>query len=261
MGSYRNFDVRRATLQAMRGYNSTSYGDGFADVYDDWYEDVTDVAATVSRVQSLAGPGGSVLELGVGTGRLAIPLDHTGLTVTGIDSSRTMLDKLAERAPEHSIDLHLGDMVSDLPGGQFDVALIAYNTIFNLLDADDQSSCFQAIAARLHPEGCFIVEAFVPEFDTLGRSDVSVRSMTVDRVVLSVSMNDPSQQLASGQFVEITEAGGVRLRPWSVRWSTPAQLDEMAIAAGLRLDVRFADMAGADFTDDSTTHVSIYRKS
>ena len=247
----------------MLGYNSTSYGTGFADVYDDWYGDVTDVAATVSRMVGLVGlvdPAGPVLELGAGTGRLAIPLAQAGLGVTALDSSQEMLDRLHALDADGSVTVLHGDMVKDLPDGPFAAALIAYNTIFNLLDNGAQQACFSAVAARLAPDGVFVVEAFVPELDTLAGSDVSVRSMAVDRVVLSVSQTTPSSQQAEGQFIEITEAGGVRLRPWSVRWATPEQLDAMATAAGLVLDARHADMAGTPFDSESTQHVSVYRR-
>ena len=111
---------------------------------------------------------------------------------------------------------------------------------------------------RLRPGGRFIVEAYVPELAISVGSNVSVRSMTTDRVVLSVSQHDPDEQRASGQFVEITEAGGVRLRPWAIRWATPGQLDEMGERAGLRLEARWADMAGATFDADAAQHVSVY---
>jgi SAM-dependent methyltransferase len=252
----------------MRGYDSTSYGTGFADVYDDWYGDVTDVEATVSRMVDLVGAvgavlelgAGTVLELGAGTGRLAVPLARAGLDVTAVDSSREMLDQLHALDPDGSIEVVHGDMVDDLPDGPFAAALIAYNTIFNLLDNGAQQACFSAVAARLVPEGVFVVEAFVPESDTPAGSDVSVRSIAVDRVVLSVSQTTPSSQQAEGQFIEITEAGGVRLRPWSVRWATPEQLDAMAAAAGLVLDSRHADMAGTPFDAESAQHVSVYRR-
>jgi hypothetical protein len=87
-----------------------------------------------------------------------------------------------------------------------------------------------------------------------------VRSMAVDHVVLSVSVNRPDEQLFEGQFVQFSERGGVRLRPWSIRWATPGQLDDMAAAAGLRLVERIGDMSGLPFTDDSRQHVSTYRR-
>jgi len=252
----------------MRGYESTSYGDGFADVYDDWYGDVTDVEATVTRMRALAGAAGSVLELGVGTGRLAVPMYDAGLAVTGIDTSAAMLERLAERDPDGNIESIAGDMVDDLPDGPFDAALVAYNTLFNLLGDGDQARCFQAVASRLRSGGSFVVEAFVADAERSaapdGRqvppvSDVSVRSMEVDRVVLSVSLDSPGDQRASGQFVEFSEAGGVRLRPWSIRWATIEQLDSMAAAAGFDVAERFGSMAGDVFTDDSSQHVTVYR--
>jgi SAM-dependent methyltransferase len=258
--------MRRAhrvrSLDAMRGYDERSYGDGFADVYDEWYADVTDVDATVARMRSLAGPGGRVLELGVGTGRLAVPMAAAGLQVVGIDSSEAMLDRLTERDVTSGVTAIRGDMVDDLPDGPFDAALVAYNTIFNLLDETTQQRCFDEVAARLRPGGSFVVEAFVPDAERRARptSDVSVRTLAVDHVVLSVSVDDPDNQRAEGQFVQISEEGGVRLRPWAIRWATPGQLDEMADRAGLTLAERCSDMAGAEFDDDSSQHVSIYTK-
>jgi SAM-dependent methyltransferase len=247
----------------MRGYDQRSYGDGFADVYDEWYGDVTDVDATVARMLSLAGPGGRVLELGVGTGRLAVPMAAGGLQVVGIDSSEAMLDRLRQRDVTSDVITRRGDMVDDLPDGPFDAALVAYNTIFNLLDEVAQQRCFVEVADRLRPGGAFVVEAFVPDADRRSRqtSDVSVRTLAVDHVVLSVSVDDPANQRAEGQFVHFSQSGGVRLRPWSIRWATPAQLDEMADRAGLTLVDRSSDMAGAGFDDDSSQHVSIYTKS
>ena len=244
----------------MRGYDSTTYGDGFADVYDEWYESVTDVHATVATTKRLAGPGGTVLELGVGTGRLAIPLAQAGLRVVGIDSSQAMLDQLHQRRSDDlDLDIVCGDMVSDLPDGPFDACLVAYNTIFNLLDSDDQYRCFAEVASRLASGGVFIVEAIVPDADAEAGTDVTVRSMSADRVVLSVSDHQPGTQRTSGQFIELTEAGGVRLRPWAIRWTLPSELDQMAEAAGLQLVERFGDMAGAEFDELSNQHVSVYR--
>jgi hypothetical protein len=87
---------------------------------------------------------------------------------------------------------------------------------------------------------------------------VTVRSIGVDRVVLSVSQHDPGEQRADGQYIELTEAGGVRLRPWAIRWASPAELDRMAAHAGLRLDSRWSDMGGTPFDGGSPQHVSVY---
>lgn len=243
----------------MRGYDSTSYGDGFADVYDEWYADVTDVDATVARMVTLAGAGGRVLELGVGTGRLAIPMSSAGLQVTGIDSSDAMLQRLVGHPNAAAVTAVQGDMVDELPDGPFDSCLVAYNTIFNLLDADTQQRCFAEVAARLAPGGSFVVEAIVPDAEAPTGGNVSVRSMSVDRVVLSVSDHQPADQRTSGQFVEFTEAGGVRLRPWSIRWASPQELDDMAAAAGFVVEQRHGDMAGTEFNDDAVHHVTVYR--
>ena len=249
------------SLEEMRGYDERSYGDGFADVYDEWYADVTDVDATVERMVELAGTRARVLELGVGTGRLAVPMARAGLIVTGIDSSEAMLAKLAERDGARQIATIVGDMVDDLPDEAFDAVLVAYNTIFNLVADGAQQRLFRQVAGRLDPDGVFVVEAFVPSQHPDGSSSmVDVRSMAVDHVVLSVSSNRHDDQRAEGQFIHLSESEGVRLRPWSIRWATPAQLDAMATAAGLRLADRWADMARSPFNDDSTQHVSVYRR-
>jgi SAM-dependent methyltransferase len=218
------------------------------------------VATTVRRLVELAGHGGRVLELGVGTGRLAAPMAVAGLDVVGIDSSAAMLARIPFQPGGNHVTATCGDMVRDLPDGPFDACLVAYNTLFNLLDATEQQRCFEAVAERLRPGGSFVVEAIVPDPSAPAGGDVSVRSMTADRVVLSVSDHRPDEQRTSGQFVELTETGGVRLRPWSIRWAPPAELDSMAASAGLELAARFADMAGTPFDEQADHHVSIYRR-
>jgi SAM-dependent methyltransferase len=255
----------------MRGFGSSSYGDAFADVYDDWYHDISDVSATVALLADLAGPGGDVLELGVGTGRLACPLADLVGSVTGIDSSERMLARLVSNDPHGRVAPVVGDMVDDLPPGPFDLVFVAYNTLFNLLSAERQQACFASVAAHLRPGGAFVVEVFVPRPPDTGMLDadrpdagqddtgLTVRSIAADRVVLSASRHDRDTQSAEGQFIEITEAGGVRLRPWAIRWSTPDELDEMAARAGFVLTNRWGDVDRSAFTADSARHVSEYR--
>lgn len=249
----------------VRGFRSDSYGDAFADVYDDWYADITDLETTVGFVADLATAGGSrpgtVLELGVGTGRLALPLRARVSQVTGVDTSRKMLDRLAIADPDRTVKTVLGDMVDDLPSGQYDVVLAAYNTVFNLTSADRQQACFDRVAGALTADGSFVVEAFVPRHDDGDQprgSQVTVRSMTADSVVLSASVHDATTQLAEGQFIEISEMGGVRLRPWSIRWADPAELDRMAALSGLRVAERWADYDRSAFDGTSDRHVTVY---
>jgi len=242
----------------MRGYDDASYGDGFADVYDDWYHGISDIGATTNTLADLAGDG-PVLELGVGTGRLAIPLAATGVEVHGLDSSQAMLDRLAANDSDCIVHPHLGSMIGDLPAGPFSLVFVAYNTFFNLLTEADQQGCFAAVAACLAPDGLFVIEAFVPDPAHDPASALTVRSLTVDRVVLSASTSDPTTQRAEGQYIDITEGGGVKLRPWSIRWATVTQLDEMAAAAGFALAKRWESFDRSPFSPDSPRHVSVYR--
>jgi hypothetical protein len=137
------------------------------------------------------------------------------------------------------------------------LVFVAYNTFFNLLTEPRQRACFAAVAERLAAGGAFLVEAFVPEPQP--GSSVTVKSMTVDSVVLSVTSHDAAAQTAQGQYVEITESGGVRLRPWAIRYATVTELDDMATAAGLHLSERWEDVGRTQFTTDSPRHVSVYR--
>jgi SAM-dependent methyltransferase len=246
----------------MRGYDETSYGEGFADVYDEWYSGISDIDTTVALLHELAvgAGGGPVLELGVGTGRLALPLTATGLEVHGLDTSAAMLARMTAKPGGHAVHAVQGDMVDDLPLGPFSLVFVAYNTFFNLLTAERQQACMQAVADRLVPGGCFVLEAFVPDPYHDPSSGVAVRSVHVDRVVLSVSTSDPRQQRAEGQYIDITEAGGVRLRPWSIRWCTVTELDTMATMAGFALAERWEDVAKAPFGVASERHVSVWRR-
>ncbi|MCU1399199.1 MAG: putative methyltransferase [Acidimicrobiales bacterium] len=251
----------------MQGYDSASYGDAFADVYDEWYGDVSDVPSTVAALARLAAgcADAPIVELGVGTGRLAIPLAEAvrPRPVIGIDSSQAMLDRLhvnqrSAADAANAIDARLGDMVDDIPPGPLAVVFVAFNTFFNLGTRERQQSCFRTVAARLAPAGCFVIEAAVPDVSATTGNHVEVRTIAADRVVLSVARYDAESAVAEGQFVEFTEAGGVRLRPWSVRYAAPDELDEMAAAAGLALRDRWEDFGGHPYTIDSERHVSVY---
>lgn len=251
----------------MKGYDETTYGSAFADVYDDWYRGISDIDTTVATLSALAGDG-RVLELGVGTGRLAVPLaarlatgdDTVTGRVVGIDSSTSMLDQLRLNDPDSTVSAVCGDMVSGLPDGPFTLVFVAYNTLFNLRTRQSQVACFEAVARRLTSGGRLVVEAFVPDDPPRHGDDISVRTLETDRVVLSISRHHAEQQSAEGQFVEITEVGGVRLRPWAIRYADPDQLDEMAGGAGMTLEHRWDSFGRKPFDADSVRHVSVYRR-
>ena len=250
------------TVRVMEGYDERTYGDAFADVYDEWYHGISDIDTTVADLLDLAGSG-PILELGVGTGRLAVPLAvagaPAGIEVVGVDASAAMLARLAERDPARIVRSVIGDMLAEQPSGPFSLVFVAYNTLFNLTGEGAHAACFDAVAARLTPGGRFVVEAFVPDDPPRHGDDVGVRSVTADRVVLSVTVHRPERQSAEGQFVEFTESGGVRLRPWSIRYSTPSQLDQFAAAAGFELENRWESFGREPFGCDSPRHVSVYR--
>jgi SAM-dependent methyltransferase len=242
-----------------RGFGPTSYGEAFADVYDDWYEAISDVAATVDRVIALAGDG-PVLELGVGTGRLALPLVARGVDVWGLDASGPMLERLRAKPDGAAVRVVQADMgASPLRAGpRFTVVFCAYNTFFNLVTAEAQAACLGAAAASLAPGGRLAIEAFVPtDADTPPGGPVTVRSIAEDHVVLSIADRDTATQLLTGQFVEL-RASGVRLRPYRIRYLYPDQLDALAQGAGLALVDRWATWSGDPFTEDSANHVSVY---
>lgn len=250
----------------MDGYRRSSYGDGFADVYDEWYTGLDDVDVTADVVADLArrsagdGTTPRVLELGVGTGRLALPLAARGVDVAGVDASAAMLARLRARDPDGVVAVTTGDMVDDQPQGPFDVVLVAYNTFFNLESAERQAACLGAAARRLSDEGVLVIEVFVPEDPPREGDEIDVRSMSATEVVLSVSSHDPDNQRAHGHFVHLADGAPVRLRPWSIRYAPPAELDAMATAAGLTLRARWEDFHGRPFTADSPRHVSVYER-
>ncbi len=242
----------------MKGYGASSYGDSFADVYDDWYGDISDIDATVAAVERLA-DGGSVLELGVGTGRLALPLAARGLEVTGLDASAAMLDVLRSKPGADSIDLIEADMADPpLDGRYFSIAFAAFNTFFNLTDTEAQEACLAGVARSLRPGGRVAIEGFIPPREGMPEGGMSVREITVDCAVLTISQHDVEGQVITGQHVDISEAG-IRMRPWMMHYRSPAQLDETAASAGLVLESRAADWSGAPFDPRGEAHVSVYR--
>ncbi len=248
----------------MDGFRPDTYGEAFADVYGVWYGSITDAEATAAFLARRCSEG-VILELGVGDGRLALPLASTGRLVIGIDASPSMLEQLALAAeaspPAPGRVLPLLADLGRLPiAGPVAGALCAFNTLFNLPSAERQQALFDRMAAALAPDAPLVIEAITGQglADSLDQS-VGISRMSVDRLVLSATMVDAEAQTIAGQHVDITE-DGIRLRPWQLRWTTPSQLDAMAVAAGLTLTERFASWNAEPFDDESDRHISVYRR-
>lgn len=250
--------MQHGTLWVMHGYRSDTYGESFADVYDDWYCDVSDIGATAKKISELAGDG-LVLELGVGTGRLAIPIASSGVDVVGIDSSAAMVRRLAEKPGGESVAAVLADMAHPPFGpNTFRVAFAAFNTFFNLATAQDQASCLRMLASAIEPGGALVIEGFLPPPGGLADGGISVREVALDSVVLSVSKHDQLTQTITGQHIDISSSG-MRMRPWMLRYLTPAQLDDLAERAGFSLESRHSGWRNEPFDAAGEVHVSIYR--
>ncbi|HZD00582.1 MAG TPA: class I SAM-dependent methyltransferase [Actinomycetes bacterium] len=243
----------------MEEYGSATYGDHIAEVYDQWGGTPTDTDDAVAFLAERAG-GGPVLELGIGTGRIALPLTARGLEVHGIDASERMVERLRAKPGGAAIPVAIGDFADvDIPGS-FALVLVVFNTFFGLLSQDDQVRCFARVAARLASGGAFVLEAFVPDLSRYQRGQhMGTRSLSVDEVHLDASMHDPVEQRVRSQHVVLDERG-IRFYPVQIRYAWPAELDLMARLVGLRLTERWSGWRGERFTADSPRHISVYRK-
>jgi SAM-dependent methyltransferase len=249
-------------------HEPSRYGDAFADVYDEWYSESFDTDGAVEALVALAGPG-PVVELGVGTGRLALPLAAQGLTVVGLDASPSMFEKLAAKPGATTVHTLLADMAEvgpaiaaaggAIPRADYRLAFCAYNTFLNLDTEEAQRLCLEGCASILAADGALVVEAYVPAPpETVPRTSLDVARVTTDQVVLTATEHDAAAQVVTGQHIELRD-GTVRMRPWRVRYLTPEQLDAMAADAGLVLAERWADWQRTPFDDDCDSHVSVYR--
>ena len=240
----------------MEDYGPKTYGDRIADVYDGLYSGL-DTGAAVETLAELAGQG-PVLELAIGTGRLALPLAERGLEVHGIDASEGMVAKMREKPGGDRIPVTMGDFADVAVEGRFSLVFVAFNTLFALLTQEDQIRCFENSAARLADDGVFVIEVFFPD---LARFDRGQRTQTnfveADRVMIDASRHDPVEQRVDSAHVVITESG-TKLYPVNVRYAFPPELDLMARLAGLRLRDRWGDWRRGPFTAQSPRHVSVY---
>ncbi|MDP9388008.1 MAG: class I SAM-dependent methyltransferase [Actinomycetota bacterium] len=244
----------------MTDFDPTAYGaSGIADEYDDLYAGHWETEAAVERLAELSA-GGPVLELGIGTGRLALPLLERGIEVHGVDASADMVAKLRAKPGGERIPVVVADFASADAGRGFSIVVLAVNTIYALPDQRAQVRCFVNAARHLAPAGRFVVEAWVPDVGAFRHHRlVRPRVVRPDTVSIESVEHDPVEQMMRTTQAVLRD-GSVRVYPANHRYAWPAELDLMAQIAGFDREARWADWSGAPFTADSTAHVSVYRR-
>jgi SAM-dependent methyltransferase len=241
----------------MTGWDDPAFfGERWADDYDG--EPAPEPAAEVAFLAGLAGDG-RVLELAIGTGRVAVPLARRGVRVEGVEASPKMVGKLRAKPGGEQIPVAIGDM-ADVPAvGPYRLVYLVFNTLFNLLDPARQADCFRNTARVLAPDGAFVVKCFVPDPAMFDRGQrVDALEVTEDSATIRVWTNDAAAQRYKKQEITFT-ASGIRMLPSSLRYSWPSEIDLMAAQAGLRLTERYADWHRRPYGPDSKDHISVYR--
>lgn len=208
----------------------------------------------VDMLASLAGTG-PALELGIGAGRIALPLAARGVPVVGVDLSPEMIAKLDELRGELPITVSLSDMAAPAVTGPFPLVFVAMSTFFLLLTQERQVECFRNVATLLSPGGRFVIEAAAwPRTDQL-----VVRAVDDDSATIMVQSHDPVTQIVRSQRISFGADGSCTMLPAAGRYAYPAELDLMAQLANLTLEARYGNWRKEPFDAASVYHVSLYR--
>jgi SAM-dependent methyltransferase len=246
-------------LARMAGYDESTYGERIADVYDEFFTTPTNAIDAVAFLASVAGSR-RVLELGIGTGRIALPLAARGLKVSGIDSSPRMVEKLREKPGGHSIPVAIGNLVDVKVPGQFSLIYVVFSTFFGLFTQEDQIRCFDRVGRHLTDDGVFVLEAFVPDVSRFDRGQrTSTIYLDTETAVIDSAKHDPVAQRVQAVHMIVSEDGN-RFYPVQLRYAWPSELDLMARLAGMRLRERWGGWRRESFTALSPLHVSVYEK-
>ncbi len=236
------------------------FGEDVAARYDDPSDRMFDMSAitpVVDVLAELAGEG-AALELGIGTGRIALPLSERGVPVHGIDLSEAMVARLRAKPGGESIGVTFGDFAAARVEGTFAVAYLVYNTINNLTSQDAQVACFQNVAAHLAPGGCFVIEVGVPDLRRLPPGQTAV-PFTVTPNRLGFDEYDVVRQGMVSHHYWRTDEGSFDAMSVPFRYVWPSELDLMARLAGMSLRDRWSDWMRSPFTAGSTSHVSVWQ--
>ena len=236
------------------------FGEPVAARYDESSADMFEPAVVDPVVDFLAGLAGdgAALELGIGTGRIALPLSRRGVRVHGIDLSEAMVARLRAKPGAEPIGVTIGDFATTTVDGRFSVAYLVFNTIQNLTSQDEQVACFQNVAAHLEPGGCFVIETGVPNLRRLPPGE-TVRAFAVTPTYLGFDEFDVAAQGLISHHYTLAD-GTFELNSVPFRYVWPSELDLMARIAGMRLRERWSGWQREPFTSVSTKHVSVWEK-
>jgi SAM-dependent methyltransferase len=237
------------------------FGEPVAARYDDAVDDMLDRAGIDTAVDFLAELAGSgrALELGIGTGRVAVPLAQRGVPVSGIDMSKAMVARLHAKPDGTDIPVTIGDFATARIDGTFSVAYLVFNTISNLTTQAAQVACFRNVAAHLAPGGCFVIEVGVPGLRRLPPGE-TLRAFHLSETRWGIDEYDVATQGLTSHHFEVVDGRLERLSiPFRYAW--PAELDLMAELAGMGLRERWAGWKREPFTSESRMHVSVWEKS
>jgi SAM-dependent methyltransferase len=236
------------------------FGERVAERYDESSPEMFDAAVVdpaVDFLADLAGEG-AALELGIGTGRIALPVSQRGIPVHGIDLSEAMVARLRAKPGGDAIPVEIGDFATTTVEGTFTVAYLVFNTINNLTTQEEQVACFQNVAAHLDPGGCFVIEVGIPQLQRLPPGE-TVRPFDVSPKHLGFDEYDiASQGLVSHHYSLVDGVWEAASTPFRYVW--PAELDLMARLAGMRLRERWSGWNREPFTSESRKHVSVWER-
>jgi SAM-dependent methyltransferase len=236
------------------------FGERVAARYDESSADMFDPAVVDPAVDFLAelAGGGAALELGIGTGRIALPLAGRGVRVHGIDLSEAMVTRLRAKPGAEEIGATIGDFATTRVDGSFSLAYLVFNTIGNLTTQDEQVACFQNAADHLEPGGCFVIETGVPSVRHLPPGE-TMQVFAFGPTHVGVDEYDVAAQgLISHHFSLVDGEWELASIPFRYVW--PAELDLMARLAGMRLRERWSGWKREPFTSESANHVSVWEK-
>ncbi len=241
----------------MDSYQEDTYGERIASVYDELYAGYDDAAIETLKELSRDGPA---LELGIGTGRIALPLQQRGVIVHGIDASEAMIAKLRGKPHGDQIQVTMGNFADVAVEGQYALIYIVFNTFFALLTQEEQLRCMQNVARHLVPTGSFVVEAFVPDLTRFsGGQTIRVVNISESEIQMDASQIDLVAQQITSQHIMLSEKG-IQLYPVKLRYVWPTELDLMARLAGLQLKHRWGNWQKAAFSASSGKHISVYER-